>query len=60
MPPSTSNRHSVLNEESSDAEDLRIEMENVGMKTEQAHIPQVSGIYLTLNPTPFLIALCVD
>jgi len=46
MPPTASNRYSVLSEEDSDLSDLRIEMEELQQptaETEQSQAREVSG-----------------
>ena len=47
MPPSVSNRYSVLSEEDPDSKDLRIEMEEIHRpraETEQSQPHEVSGV----------------
>ena len=58
MPPSASNRYSVLSEEDPDLKDLRIEMGELQQpraETEQAQMSEVSGVSAS-NPVTYLIA----
>ena len=57
MPPSASNRYTLLSEADSDSRDLRIEMEELQQpraETEQTLFREVSGV-LTGNSTAYLI-----